>query len=92
EHISFKDLVKPGETQIRNTHINVGSGEEASIAQTAGYVKRAVGYEGALVYDASKPDGTPRKLLDISKLSDLGWRPKVRLEEGIARLYAWYIK
>ncbi len=92
EEVSFKDLIKIGDTQIRNTHINVGSGEEASIAQLAAYVKKAVGYEGELKFDATKPDGTPRKLMDSSKLRNLGWQPKVDLAHGVGRLYQWYLE
>ncbi len=67
--------------------INVGSGQEISIRALAELVKKVVGYRGDLVFDASKPDGTPRKLLDVSKLLALGWKPKVSLEEGIRKAY-----
>jgi GDP-L-fucose synthase len=70
--------------------INVGCGEDISIAELAALVKRVVGYTGDIEYDAEKPDGTPQKLLDVSKLKALGWKPKLTLEEGIRRTYAWY--
>lgn len=72
--------------------INVGSGEEVSIRDLALLVKRVVGYEGELVFDASKPDGTPRKLADISRLQALGWKPSIKLANGIAATYDWYLE
>jgi GDP-L-fucose synthase len=72
-------------------HINVGSGEEISIYDLAQLVCRAVGFEGGIATDPSKPDGTPRKLMDSSRLHALGWRPRVKLEEGIALAYADFL-
>jgi GDP-L-fucose synthase len=71
--------------------INIGTGEDLSIADLAGIVKRVVGYQGEIVYDTSKPDGTPRKLLDISKIHNLGWKHKIDLERGIEEAYKWYL-
>ncbi|MCL4078694.1 GDP-L-fucose synthase [Coriobacteriia bacterium Es71-Z0120] len=71
--------------------VNVGVGEDVSIAELAALIARIVGYEGEIVYDTSKPDGTPRKLLDVSRLSALGWRARIGLEEGIASTYEWYL-
>jgi len=71
-------------------HINVGSGTDVTIRELAELVKRVVGFTGDLVNDASKPDGTPRKLMDVSKLTQMGWQPRVGLEEGITRVYDWY--
>ena len=71
--------------------INIGSGEELSIGALAQIVARTVGFEGELVFDASKPDGTPRKLVDISKLDALGWRASIPLGEGIAGVYRWFL-
>ena len=68
-------------------HINVGSGEEVSIRELAQIIARKTGYTGNLTFDASKPDGTPRKLMDSRKIFDLGWKPKVRLEDGIQKTY-----
>ena len=70
--------------------VNVGTGEDTSIAELAALVARTVGYEGRLEFDASKPDGTPRKLLDVSRLHALGWRARIGLEEGLRGTYAWY--
>ena len=71
--------------------INVGTGEEISIKELALTIKAVVGYEGELVFDSSKPDGTPRKLLDITKLKSLGWQPKTSLKEGIEKTYEWFV-
>ena len=71
-------------------HVNVGYGDDLTIQELAEKVKAAIGYEGNLVNDTSKPDGTPRKLMDSSRLHDLGWRPRTGLDEGIAEVYRWY--
>jgi GDP-L-fucose synthase len=70
--------------------INVGWGEDISIRELAELICDVVGFDGELTFDASKPDGTPRKLLDVSKLNALGWRAKISLREGIARTYEWF--
>ena len=70
--------------------INVGCGEDISIAELALLVKDTVGYTGNIEYDTKKPDGTPLKLLDVGKLKDLGWKPKISLKEGIRKTYEWY--
>lgn len=72
--------------------VNVGVGEDVTIAELAEMVKKAVNFEGEIVYDTSKPDGTPRKLLDVSRLFSLGWRPSIPLQEGINRTYQWYLE
>jgi GDP-L-fucose synthase len=72
--------------------INVGVGEDITIRELAELVCRVVGYEGRVVFDASKPDGTPRKLLDVSRLQNLGWRPRVNLEEGIGHAYREFLE
>lgn len=74
------------------THVNVGTGEDISIANLAKMIKEIVGYEGEIVNDLSKPDGTPRKLLDVSLLHSTGWKHKTSLEEGISKVYKWYIE
>ncbi len=81
-------LPKLGE--IRNCHINIGTGREISIRQLSQLVAKTVGFEGEIVFDASKPDGTPRKLTDVEKLHSLGWKHKVEVEEGVERLFQWY--
>ena len=91
EEISFKDVIPEGTDEIRNTHINIGTGEEISISELAQMVKETTGFSGELVFDHSKPDGTPRKFLDSSKLRKLGFRHATSLREGMARVYEWYI-
>lgn len=91
ENRDFTDTFEAGTTEIRNTHINIGTGIDLSIAELAELVRQTVGFGGKLEFDASKPDGTPRKLTDPSKLHALGWRHKVELEEGVRRIYAWYL-
>jgi GDP-L-fucose synthase len=71
--------------------VNVGVGEDLPIADLARLVGEVVGYEGGLAFDASKPDGTPRKLLDVSRLTAAGWRPRIGLREGVAATYRWYL-
>ncbi len=72
--------------------LNVGSGDEVSIADLARLICDVVGYEGELVFDPSKPDGTPRKLADTSRLFALGWKPKISLRDGLEQTYAWYLQ
>jgi GDP-L-fucose synthase len=72
-------------------HVNVGTGQDLTIRELADTIARAVGYRGGFVYDSSKPDGTPRKLLDVSRLSALGWRAGTSLEEGLKRSYDWFV-
>ena len=72
--------------------LNVGSGEDLTIRDLAELVRAVVGYEGAVEWDASKPDGTPRKLMDVSRLRGLGWAPTVGLEDGLRRTYQWYLE
>jgi GDP-L-fucose synthase len=72
--------------------VNIGVGEDISIADLARLVEEAVGYQGEIVYDSSKPDGTPRKLVDASKINDLGWRAGISLEEGIRSTYRWFLE
>jgi GDP-L-fucose synthase len=72
--------------------VNVGTGEDVTIRELAEIVRDAVGFEGRLVFDTSKPDGTPRKLLDVSRLRALGWTPKVALRDGIRQTYEWFVE
>ena len=80
----------PALGEIRNCHINVGTGKELTIRALAKLVARTVGFEGTIVWDSDKPNGTPRKLIDVSKLHSLGWQHRVEIEEGVAQLYDWY--
>ena len=80
----------PSLGEIRNCHINVGTGKELTIRELSQLVVKAVGFEGEVAFDASKPDGTMRKLIDVSKLHRLGWTHKVEIEDGVAKLFHWY--
>lgn len=91
-NIDFKDTYTAGSKDIRNCHINVGTGEEISIKEVAEKIMQEIGFKGELGWDASKPDGTLRKLTDVTKLHNLGWHHKVEIDEGIHRLYEWYLK
>ena len=90
EHIDFEDL-KPSGKEIRNCHINIGTGKELSIGALAQLIQKAVGYTGKIKFDSTKPDGTMRKLTDVTKLHSLGWHHKIELEEGVSKLYNWYL-
>ena len=92
ENINFKDTYENNEKEIRNTHINIGTGEDISIKDLAYLIKEIIGYEGNLVFNTSKPDGTMIKLTNPSKLTSLGWKHKVKLNKGIQSLYHWYLK
>ena len=70
---------------------NIGTGKEINIAQLADKIVKEVGYQGKLTFDATKPDGTMRKLTDVSKLHRLGWQHKIDIEEGVHRMYQWYL-
>lgn len=90
EHRDFKDTFEAGEKDIRNTHINIGTGKDVSIKKLAETIKSVVGFNGDLVFNDTKPDGTMRKLTDVSKLNALGWKYTVDLEDGIKKMYNWY--
>lgn len=89
ERVDFAD-VAAGKQEIRNTHINIGTGEDISIAELAELIKKIIGFEGRLVCNTAKPDGTMRKLTDVTKLHALGWKYGVKLEEGIRKVYESY--
>lgn len=80
----------PSLGEIRNCHINVGTGKELTIRELSQLVVDAVGFEGEVFFDATKPDGTPRKLIDVSKLHSLGWTHSVEIDEGVRKLFEWY--
>ena len=80
----------PSLGEIRNCHINIGTGKELTIKQLSELIVQTVGFTGTVVWDESKPDGTPRKLIDVSKLHSLGWTHKVEIEQGVQKLYDWY--
>ncbi|MCX8070033.1 MAG: GDP-L-fucose synthase [Thermodesulfovibrionales bacterium] len=90
EKINFQDLIT-NTSEIRNTHVNIGSGKDISIQELAQLIKEIVGFEGEIVFNKSKPDGMMLKLLDNSMINSLGWYPKTSLEDGIKNVYKWYI-
>ena len=90
EKINFKELIE-GLKEIRNTHINIGTGEEISIKELAELIKNKIGFKGKLYFNPEKPDGTMRKVTDVTKLHSLGWYHKTSLNEGIKKLIEWYI-
>ncbi len=97
-NVNFRDTYDPsvrnadGISEIRNCHINVGTGKEISIREVAEKTMSEIGFRGELRWDTSKPDGTLRKLTDVSKLHSLGWHHKIEIDEGIRRLYQWYLQ
>jgi GDP-L-fucose synthase len=91
ENVDFKDLADFSQKEIRNTHINIGTGKEISIKDLAFLIKERIGFKGDLYFNTSKPDGTLRKLTDVSKLHSLGWHHKIEINEGIERMYNWYL-
>ena len=91
EHINFDD-VRGTDPDVRNCHINIGSGKEITIKQLAELVQATVDYHGVVEWDSTKPDGTLRKLTDVSKLHSLGWRHTMEIEDGVPALYHWYLK
>lgn len=92
QNLDFKDLCTKDSTQIRNTHINIGTGEDISIKELALLIKDIVGFEGEFKFNTQKPDGTMLKRTDITKLSTLGWNPKTSLREGIRKVYESYVQ
>ena len=92
ENIDFKDFYLDNENlELRNMHINIGTGVDISIRELAEQIKNCVGYEGDFSFNVSKPDGTMKKLTDVSKLHHLGWKHSVSVQEGIEKLYSWYL-
>ena len=90
ENRNFKDTYKEGAKEIRNTHINIGTGKDISIKELAETIKGIIGFKGDLIFNSDKPDGTMRKLTDVTKLNSLGWKYKVELEDGIQSVFDWY--
>lgn len=90
ENVSFSDLSN-GKNEIRNCHINIGTGREISIKDLSYLISSEISFKGNIKFDSSKPDGTMRKLTDVTKLSNLGWEYKVDIVEGIRMMYRWYL-
>jgi GDP-L-fucose synthase len=91
EKVDFQDL-RGASKEVRNCHINIGTGKEISIRDLAYLIKDLIGYKGELQFDATKPDGTMRKLTDVSKLNALGWKHSIEIEEGVQKMYQWYLR
>ena len=91
EKVDFADVC-PATGDIRNTHINIGTGKELTIREVASLIREKVGFTGNIVFDSSKPDGTMRKLTDVTKLHALGWHHTIEVDEGVERLYNWYLQ
>ena len=91
QNVDFKDLIKD-KKEIRNTHINIGTGSDITIKDLSSLIARIIDYKGIISFDSSKPDGTMKKLTDPSKLNGLGWKHQVGIEEGIEIIYEWYIE
>ena len=79
-------------TSLRLNHLNLGTGTDITIAELAAMIAEITGFEGEIIYDTSKPDGTPRKLLDVSRVSELGWKAQIPLREGIEVTYQWFLE
>jgi len=97
ENRNFSDIIRNTQhvarnisDEVRNTHINIGTGVDISIKELAETIKEIIGFKGELYFNADKPDGTMKKLTDVSKLHDLGWKHKVELKDGIEKMYNWY--
>lgn len=90
EHRNFKDTYQANQKEIRNTHINIGTGKDISIKELAELIQNIIGYKGKLHFNTLKPDGTMVKLTDPSKLHDLGWLHNVELQEGVMKIFEWY--
>jgi GDP-L-fucose synthase len=96
EFLYVDDLAKACVFAMNNKKVagltNIGTGADVTIAELAKLIKKIIGYNGEIKFDATKPDGTPRKCMDVSKINSLGWRAEISLEEGIAKVYQWYLK
>jgi len=99
ENVNFEDVnpcnqpksAKSVACEVRNTHINIGTGKELTIKDLAYLIKKEIGFKGELKFNTAKPDGTMRKLTDVSKLHSLGWHHKIEVAEGVKKLYEWYL-
>ncbi|SFL59148.1 GDP-L-fucose synthase [Methylobacterium pseudosasicola] len=90
--MELDDAVYAANTRPDLSHINVGTGEDCTIRELAEALARVIGYEGRLDFDATKPDGTPRKLMDVSRLRAMGWQPEIGLEQGLRQTYGWFLE
>lgn len=92
ENTDFKNVIPSDSKEIKNTHINIGTGRDLTIKELAEMVQKIVEYSGELAWDLSKPDGTARKLLDVTKLHNLGWKEKIEMQTGIKQVFESYIQ
>ena len=90
ENLDFSNVTPEGK-KIRNTHINIGTGRDITIKDLSELIARTIDYEGKIAFDTTKPDGTMRKLVDVSKINSLGWKHQIEIEEGVQRMYDWYL-
>ena len=91
ESRDFKDTYKSNVKEIRNTHINIGTGTDIRIKDLALLIKEQLGFKGEFKFNTEKPDGTLKKLTNVDKLNSLGWKHKVDLNNGISQMYQWYL-
>lgn len=91
EKVNFYNISED-KREIRNCHINIGTGKEITIKDLSSLIKTTLGYDGEISFDSSKPDGTMRKLINVSKLNNLGWKHKIEIEDGVKKMYEWYLK
>ena len=92
ERVNFKDTYTPDSKEVRNTHINIGTGSDLSIKALSELIRETIGYKGVIEFDSSKPDGTMKKLTDPTKLHNLGWKHTISLEKGVKMMYEHYLK
>ncbi|WP_339894646.1 GDP-L-fucose synthase [uncultured Algibacter sp.] len=90
ENRNFSDTYLDSQKEIRNTHINIGTGKDISIKELAETIQKIIGFQGNLLFNTEKPDGTMQKLTDVTKLNSLGWKHKIELAEGVKKIYKWY--
>lgn len=90
--MEMDDALYAANTRPDLSHINVGTGEDCTIRELAEALARVIGYEGHLAFDATKPDGTPRKLMDVSRITAMSWRPQISLEDGLRQTYGWFLE
>lgn len=91
QNVDFKD-VSTDKKEIRNTHINIGTGKDIAIKDLANLIAKEIGFQGNIIFDTTKPDGTMKKLTNPTKLNSLGWKHKIEVEEGIKKMYKWYFQ
>jgi len=90
KNVDFKNI---GGTagEIRNTHINIGTGKDITIKDLSNLISKTIGYTGQILFDPSKPDGTMRKLVDVTKINNLGWKHSLEINNGITQIHKWYL-